>query len=158
MALRPLPLPEPLAGRLWLAPMPGRLEPLARFLAEAKHAALTEVVCLAGLDEVEALSPDYHAAITKGALPFGWRHLPMRNFGLADDEAAWDRAVRAITQDVRDGGSILLHCAAGIGRTGTVAACVLKCLGLPEREALARVRAAGSNPETALQSGRIARF
>ena len=56
------------------------------------------------------------------------------------------------------GQQVLLHCAAGIGRTGTVAACVLKHLGLPAALALARVRAAGSNPQSALQSGWIDQF
>lgn len=158
MPLRPLPLPEPVAGRLWLSAMPGRLEPWERFLAQARQAALDQVVCLNPLHEVAADAPAYHAAIVQGRLPFAWRHLPMRNFGLADDEAAWCDAVRQIGQDLRGGQSVLLHCAAGIGRTGTVAACLLKHLGLPTDMALQRVRAAGSNPESALQSGRIERF
>jgi protein-tyrosine phosphatase len=54
-----------------------------------------------------------------------------------------------------NGQNVLLHCAAGIGRTGTAAACVLKRLGLPVDEALQRVREAGSNPETAVQSGLV---
>jgi len=53
---------------------------------------------------------------------------------------------------------VLVHCAAGIGRTGTVAACLLKRLGVPTAVALRRVREAGSNPESALQSGLIERF
>jgi protein-tyrosine phosphatase len=158
MALRPLPLPDEVPGRLWLAAMPGRLQPYAAFLADARRAGLTQVVCLTSLDEVAAESPAYHTAITQGQLPWQWRHLPMRNFGLADDEAAWDATVRTIADDLRAGQSVLLHCAAGIGRTGTVAACVLRALGVPAAEALARVRRAGSNPESALQSGRIGRF
>ena len=59
---------------------------------------------------------------------------------------------------LRGGESVLLHCAAGIGRTGTAAACVLKQLGLDNDSALARVRQAGSNPENALQSGLVDRF
>jgi protein-tyrosine phosphatase len=52
----------------------------------------------------------------------------------------------------------LLHCAAGMGRTGTVAACLLKRLGLPKEEALERVRQAGSNPESAVQTGLVDTF
>jgi protein-tyrosine phosphatase len=59
---------------------------------------------------------------------------------------------------VRGGGIVLLHCAAGIGRTGTTAACLLKRLGAPTAVALQRVRDAGSNPESALQQGLIDRF
>ena len=59
---------------------------------------------------------------------------------------------------VRAGGVVLVHCAAGIGRTGTAAACVLKALGLEADEALARVRSAGSNPQNAEQSGLVGWF
>lgn len=156
--MRELILPPGVGGRLWLAAMPGRLERWDRFLAAARRAGLTQVVCLNPLDEVAHDAPAYHAAIVQGRLPFAWRHLPMRNYGLADDEAAWADGVRALAADLRAGQQVLLHCAAGIGRTGTVAACVLKALGLPEAEALARVRAAGSNPESARQSGRIQAF
>ena len=49
----------------------------------------------------------------------------------------------------------MLHCAAGMGRTGSTAACVLKALGLDTAEALQRVRDAGSNPQNAQQSGLV---
>ena len=44
-----------------------------------------------------------------------------------------------------------MHCAAGIGRTGTLAVCVLLALGLGAAEARAAVRSAGSSPQTAAQ-------
>ena len=56
---------------------------------------------------------------------------------------------------MRAGDAVLLHCAAGLGRTGTAAACVLKALGLDAQEALQRVRDAGSNPQNAEQSGLV---
>ena len=43
-------------------------------------------------------------------------------------------------------------------RTGTVAACVLKGLGLPVEDSLRRVREAGSNPQSAVQSGWVEQF
>ena len=56
---------------------------------------------------------------------------------------------------LREGQAVLLHCAAGLGRTGTAAACVLKALGLDAPEALQRIRDAGSNPQNAEQSGLV---
>jgi len=53
---------------------------------------------------------------------------------------------------------VMLHCAAGLGRTGTAAACLLKRLGLDTNEAMQRIRDAGSNPQTALQSGLVDQF
>jgi protein-tyrosine phosphatase len=49
------------------------------------------------------------------------------------------------------GESVLIHCAGGNGRTGLVAACVLQALGVDQDEAVAVVRAAGSQTENAEQ-------
>ena len=47
---------------------------------------------------------------------------------------------------------VLLHCAAGLGRTGTVAARLLIASGVPAPQALARVRAVRPGTvETAVQ-------
>lgn len=145
-------------GQLWLQSMPGRLESWGAFLDEARQRQLHLVVCLNPLEEVTQLSPAYHKAIAEGRLPFRWQHLPMRDFGLGSDPAAFRQGVEQLAHSLMLGERVLLHCAAGIGRTGTVAACVLKRLGLPAEEALQRVREAGSNPQSALQSGWIDRF
>jgi protein-tyrosine phosphatase len=154
---RPLPLPDDVPGRLWLDAMPGRLAPWQAFLVEARENGLTQLVCLTPMHELTSLSPAYAEALERG-LPFGWRHLAMRDFGTAFETAAFREAVDAIAEGLRAGDRTLLHCAAGIGRTGTVAACVLKRLGVPAPQALQRVRRAGSNPQSAEQSGLIAMF
>lgn len=158
MAFRPLPLPAGVAGQLWLQSMPGRLESFGSFLDEARARSLSLVVCLNPLEEVAQLSPAYHKAIAEGRLPFRWQHLPMRDFGLGADPSAFAKGVELLQHSLVLGDRALLHCAAGIGRTGTVAACVLKALGLPTEQALKAVRAAGSNPQSALQSGWIEQF
>lgn len=158
MVFRPLPLPATASGRLWLHSMPGRLESWGAFLDEARAHKLNLLVCLNPLDEVAELSPGYHKAIAEGRLPFRWQHLPMRDFGLGADPIAFRQGVEQLSHSLLLGQQVLLHCAAGIGRTGTVAACVLKHLGLPTEQALRQVREAGSNPQSALQSGWIDRF
>ncbi|MBB3292571.1 protein-tyrosine phosphatase [Mitsuaria sp. BK045] len=158
MAFRPLPLPDDVPGRLWLQSMPGRREPWSAFLDEARLNRLDMLVCLNPLEEVAELSPAYHKAVAQGRMPFRWLHVPMRDFGLAADAAAFRQGVEQIAQGLRMGDRALLHCAAGMGRTGTMAACVLKRLGMPAAEALAAVSAAGSNPQSALQSGWIHQF
>jgi protein-tyrosine phosphatase len=155
MALRRVQLPPEVPGQLWLGSMPGRLESWTTFQGDADRARLALVVCLTPRPEVAELSPDYHAAVVRGRLPFRWLHLPMRNFGLPEDPAGFRRDVTAIADGLRAGDAVLLHCAAGIGRTGTAAACVLKALGLEAGEALQRVRDAGSNPQNAEQSGLV---
>lgn len=158
MAFRPLPLPDAIPGRLWLQSMPGRRESWGAFLDEARLNQLNLVVCLNPLEEVAELSPAYHKAIAEGRLPLRWMHVPMRDFGLASDVADFRQGVEQIANGLRLGDRVLLHCAAGMGRTGTMAACVLKRLGVPAAPALEAVSAAGSNPQSALQSGWIHQF
>ncbi len=158
MAFRPLPLPDAVPGRLWLQSMPGRRESWGAFLDEARLNQLNLVVCLNPLEEVAELSPAYHKAVAEGRLPWRWMHVPMRDFGLASDVAAFRQGVEQIANGLRLGDRALLHCAAGMGRTGTMAACVLKRLGVPAAQALEAVGAAGSNPQSALQSGWIHQF
>ena len=158
MPFRPVPLPEPVQGALWLHAMPGRLEPWPDFLAEARRTALTLVVCLTPRHELAALSPAYDEALRQGTLPMRWLHLPMRDFGLGANLQLFRTGIEQIALGVLGGEVALLHCAAGIGRTGTAAACLLKRLGLSRANALQSVRDAGSSPESALQSGLVDSF
>lgn len=151
-------LPADVPGRLWLAAMPGRFEPWSTFSAEQRRTPLALVLCLAPRDEVQATAPAYHRAIVEGKLPFRWLNLPMRNYGLPLDLPGFRDGISQAATALQQGESVLLHCAAGMGRTGTAAACLLKQLGLPEAEAMQRVRDAGSNPENALQSGLVRFF
>ena len=133
--------------------MPGRLGAWSEFEAQARRASLRLVVCLTPQSEVKELSPSYQSAIVQGTLPFAWMHLPMPNYGVPADSEGFRRDVRKVAQALERGDAVMLHCAAGIGRTGSTAACVLKALGLSSAEALKRVREAGSNPENAVQAG-----
>lgn len=158
MALRPVRLPEDVRGQLWLGAMPGRFEAWPAFEQQAQRSKLGLVVCLTPRAELSELSPDYHAAVVAGRVPFRWQHMPMRNFGVPDDPAGFRRDVAVIADALRRGDAVMLHCAAGMGRTGTAAACVLKALGLDTAAALQRVRDAGSNPQNAQQSGIVEWF
>jgi protein-tyrosine phosphatase len=133
--------------------MPGRLNSWRDFERDAKQQQLHMLVCLTGRDEVRELSPQYDAAIEAGGTSFEWLHLPVPNFGVPQDRDAFRSGVERVVQALRAGRPVMLHCAAGMGRTGSMAACVLKALGLSPDEALERVRAAGSNPQNAAQSG-----
>lgn len=158
MILRPVALPDGVSGRLWFSAMPGRFESWGAFVDEAQRARLSLVLCLTPLDELDSLSPAYRLAIDRDTLPFRWRHAPMRNFGLPASLQSFRDEVGGVAQALRAGESALLHCAAGVGRTGSAGACVLKVLGLDAAAALQAVRDAGSNPETAAQSGLIDTF
>jgi len=156
--LRRIAPPPGTAGSLWLSPMPGRFEPWPTFLEQARRAGIRQLVCLTPRAELAELSPAYDAAVITGELPFRWVHLPMRNFGLPEEMAGFREGIRQVARAVTHGDAVLLHCAAGIGRTGSAAACVLKALGLDTDDALERVRRAGSNPQNAQQSGLVGWF
>lgn len=158
MPLRRVELPPDVPGRLYLASMPGRFEPWPAFLGEAQQAGLQQVLCLTPRVEIGELSPAYLAAVARGRLPFRWTQMPMRNYGLPDDLPAFRDTVQSVAGALRGGDAVLLHCAAGLGRTGSAAACVLKALGLDTPQALQRVREAGSNPQNAQQTGLVDSF
>ena len=62
---------------------------------------------------------------------------------LAGDEClkAIARSLDEMARRLEMGEHLLMHCAAGIGRTGTMAVCLLMRLGIPRDEALAHVAA-----------------
>lgn len=134
-------------GRLLLCSMPGRGAPLDTFLAAARADAVTTVVCLVPWPELRSSSPEY-AAFVHGAPPWAFRHHPIDDFGEPDDEGAFAALVHEVAEELRAGRAVVVHCAAGIGRTGTFATCVLCALGVSPETARRRVEAAGSRAET----------
>lgn len=140
-------LPADVSGRLYLHSMPGRFEPYQATVNAAAMRGVTQVVCLTSLAEIQGKAPDYARALQRNNSPWQQVMFPIVDFGVPSDRAAFLKLVNSIAADLRDGVNILLHCAAGIGRTGTVGACVLTALGLPPDEAMRRVEAAGSHAE-----------
>jgi protein-tyrosine phosphatase len=157
MSFRAVELPVDVPGSLWLSSMPGRFSPWAEFESEARRTRLALVVCLTPRSEMQELSPVYARAVARGTA-YNWLHLPMPNFGVPEDARAFRIGVARVVQALSSGQSVMMHCAAGMGRTGSAAACVLKALGLDTEEALQRVRQAGSNPQNAQQSGFVEWF
>ncbi|MBW8831504.1 MAG: tyrosine-protein phosphatase [Burkholderiales bacterium] len=158
MTFRALPISDVAAGTLWLGSMPGRFERWSDFMIEARLCRLSMVVALTPSEEIASLSPAYWQAIAAGSLDFRYLNLPVQNFGVPRDLRGFREGIDQIANALKAGDAVMLHCAAGIGRTGTAAACLLKRLGVSQDEALQRVRDAGSNPENALQSGLVDRF
>ncbi|MBE7939018.1 MULTISPECIES: tyrosine-protein phosphatase [Ramlibacter] len=153
MQPRQVELPPHVPGSLWLAGMPARLEPWADFVARLEDRNIQTLLCLTPREELAELSPAYATAVRQGTLPCRWWLSPIPNFGVPRDRDAFRKAVADVATLLRNGEGVLLHCAAGMGRTGSAAACVLKALGLDTQDALRRVREAGSNPQNAVQSG-----
>jgi protein tyrosine/serine phosphatase len=152
LGFRPLPLPEGIRGALYLSSMPGRYRPFDRDVREAEELGVTTVVCLNPRDEIEWKSPHYHAALGDGS--HGWRVIehPIEDFRAPVRDRSFVILVEDIAAHLRSGERLMLHCAGGIGRTGTVSACILIALGLGSDEALAAVRRARAWPENRAQT------
>jgi len=144
---RELGLPEGTAGRVFLHSVLGRYRPFEEEEAEALRLGVSAVVRLITDWETESRSPAYADAIRSRAL--GWEDLqfPIPDFGVPDNAEAFARLVDRVAAMLGEGRTILVHCAAGIGRTGSFAAALLVRLGCGLEEALRRVELAGSHAE-----------
>jgi protein-tyrosine phosphatase/nicotinamidase-related amidase len=130
-------------GRVGLTILPGRRDrgrdaaaDIARLAAER----VTDVLCLLPDGELFAygvadLLERYRAA-----------GLGVRQAPIADQSVPTLAEARSIVDwlqvRVRAGGRVVVHCAAGLGRSGTLAACWLRAEGAGGEDAIARVRAA----------------
>lgn len=80
------------------------------------------------------------------AIAYGlqWHHLPIPDGGVpgSDTWAQWQQLAPKLHDQLAAGESIVLHCMGGLGRTGSMAACLLMDTGVPVDEAIARVRQA----------------
>lgn len=140
-------LPETIPGKLLLHSMPGRYESWSEFESSAETAQICGIVALTPRAEIREKSPDYDAAVEFGSPAWRWWNIPIPDFGIPGDFEDFRRHVREIADQLRNGRTILIHCGAGIGRTGTFAICVLLELGLSLAAAREEVRLAEAGPE-----------
>lgn len=141
-----------LPGSLYLHSMPGKEETLSECFLALKEAGVDHIICLNPMPEIEAKSPDYAEAIQNNDIPFGFIHFPLGDGGVPQDKAAFLDAARDAAQKLKTGTSFMVHCKGGVGRTGTMASCIVAALGQP----LSLVTDAGGKAETDQQRELIA--
>ncbi len=149
-------LPTGVPGALFLC---GKQAVATRYESDAWDT----IVCLTERHELDGHYPDYVAWLdaagpaATGPSPRIWRPIP-------DLHAPTLVEMRALAGDVaarlRAGERVLMHCAAGKGRAGTTAVCVLVSLGLDADEALAVVGTCrpGAGPEVGAQLDLVRSF
>ena len=94
------------------------------------------VVCLNQRRELASSAPGYLAWLETGGDRVLW--FPVANFE-AESAVSTVPVLESVVERIRGGGSVLMHCAYGQGRAGTMAVCVLLMLGMPLDEALRTV-------------------
>lgn len=140
-----IPLPR-VPGRLWLCGKHAIAPDPVQVLDElgAHH-----VVCLVECFEIEDRYPRYVEWLeTSGAAT--WFPIPDLDFPQPDDVRGLLASMKTM---LTTGTSIVAHCAAGIGRAGTVAVAMCLELGMDLDAALAHVRhhRPGAGPEVGAQ-------
>jgi atypical dual specificity phosphatase len=110
------------------------------------------VVCLAGEAERKRKAPDYLRFLEATGLGERWLEFPIRDRSVPEDLPTFLILLDRLIGLLQSPATVLaIHCAAGVGRTGTVAASLLVRIGLPPDDGLAAIEHAGSEPETARQ-------
>lgn len=131
-------------GGLALAPCPGSGgNPLKVDLAALRDWGATRLISLTPMAELARLGAG-HLHDEAKALGLTVHGVPVADFDVpaGDALAAWSRASPLVHRALERGERVAIHCRAGLGRSGMLAALILTERGLPPDVTIARVRAA----------------
>lgn len=132
-------------GRLGMCRLPGyEFAELTTDIDALAALAPSTVVSLLQRDELLFLlgmnEPGTGFFARMGNRGFVHRHFPIRNGGVPDGMYKFAALIDALCDELAAGRTIVLHCVAGHGRTGLVAAACLVRLGVAPEDAVAAVR------------------
>ncbi|MCX7558146.1 hypothetical protein OS190_01105 [Sulfitobacter sp. F26204] len=157
MTLRCYPVPVAAPGALWIMPCPPR-EDVMQAMRHLKEMGVSTVLSM--LPEPEACDLGLQSeADLCAAHDMQFVSYPIVDFGLPDPEDFLG-LITEIAAQLKGGGTVAIHCRAGIGRSGMVAACTLMALGDAAGSAVEKVSAARSVsvPDTVEQGKFITDF
>ena len=122
------------AGRRWRRSLTDDLTSISQWRADG-------VISLVEAHELAALGvPDLAEALATNGVP--WFHLPIEDMHSpgAPFAEAWQANGAALLDVLNSDGRLIIHCAAGLGRTGMIAAKMLVANGMAPHDAIVLVR------------------
>ena len=125
-----------LSGKIWDRNLFADFETIEKWNADA-------LISLNQNEEFTTLGVPEFTKLAK-VQNFDWYHLPIHDFGMPGPEfnAAWDQHGSNILQMVNGGARLIIHCAYGLGRSGTFAAKILTAFDICPKIAIEQVRSA----------------
>ena len=120
---------------------------LAQDIAALKDLEISFVISLLAQQELQHHGAGNIEAQLKQA-QIGWYQFPIADFGTPslDVTTRWMQTVPSLLQYLKEGKNVLIHCAAGFGRTGMMSATLLVAMGVDPERAITLVRS--SRPGT----------
>lgn len=149
----------PLPGRLAVAPRPRAADWLEDEIQSWKRSGVDTVVSLLCDDEIVDVGLEDQAPLC-AAHGVEFLRFPILDRGVPSSMADARLFVDGLAQRLADGRAVLIHCRAGIGRTGMIAACCLTTSGMPPDEAFERIAMARGTqvPDTEEQRRWVGEF
>jgi len=138
-------LPEnliPSPGGLGLTHLPGARGKRDADLDALQSAGVTRLLCLVESHELEYLTPAETLDQRREALEargITFMHHPIVDFNAPQLPDA-QRTITKLDQALKQGDRVIVHCWAGLGRAGTMAACLLIHRGMDANAAIENVR------------------
>lgn len=138
--------------RLAIAPRPRAGESLEQELTSWRGAGVDTIACLLEMAEIRELGLKDEKILSEG-LGMRYQPFPIADRGIPASRAKAMAFADDLAQQLREGRGVVIHCRAGIGRSGVIGACVLMKLGFSHAEAFALLSAARglSVPDTSAQ-------
>ena len=133
-------LPYSFPGRIFRSPMPFSQYDRQNVWPAILEEGIDLVVILTEKQEYLVYAkrdlPDFYQTMGLEVV-----HIPVPDFGIPEDTERWQAGLDRVIEAAQNGKNIVVHCLAGVGRTGTFLACLAKeNLGFKGPEAIQWVR------------------